>query len=75
MLFFYGAYGFTGRQIFDFFRSHFPLQSKKIIISGRNKEKLDYLKQKLKNEFPQLGVDVLTATPFELQTKKIDGIS
>jgi len=72
MLFFYGAYGFTGRQIFDFFRSNFPLQSKKIIISGRNKEKLDDLKQKLKNEFPQL--DVLPATPFDLQTKKIDGI-
>ena len=72
MLFFYGAYGFTGRQIFDFFRSNFPLQSKKIIISGRNKEKLDDLKQKLKNEFPQL--DVLPATPFDLQTKKMDGI-
>jgi short subunit dehydrogenase-like uncharacterized protein len=74
MLFFYGAYGFTGRQIFDFFRSHFPLQSKKIIISGKNKEKLDYLKQKLKNEFPQLEVDILPATPFELQAKKIDGV-
>ena len=74
MLFFYGAYGFTGRQIFDFFRSHFPLQSKKIIISGRSKEKLDDLKGKLKNKFPQIEIDVLPATPFELQTKKIDGI-
>lgn len=74
MLFFYGAYGFTGRQIFDFFRSHFPLQSKKIIISGRNKEKLHNLKEKLKDEFPQLDVDILPAIPFELQSKEIDGV-
>ncbi|GBD03704.1 Putative trans-acting enoyl reductase [bacterium HR19] len=74
MIFVYGAYGFTGRKIFDILSSEFSQTSPGITkthftISGRNKQKLEKLYSTLKNNFKNLTL--LSAEPPDLKDMKI----
>jgi|GEM_PF-902567 short subunit dehydrogenase-like uncharacterized protein len=77
MIFVYGAYGFTGRKIFDFLSSEFSqklpdIKKTHIIISGRNKHLLEKLYNALKDNFKNLAL--LSAEPSDLKDMKIKDI-
>ncbi len=71
MVFIYGAYGFTGRQLLSMLSNSDKIP---LILSGRDEGKLMSLASKLKDK----GIgnfELCVATPHELSDKKISGIS